>query len=357
MDRDLASGGPKTPRVVAIAGAPGSGKSSLVRCLADLCRDSATLHFDDYQTLTREPPERILSLLEGGGGFAASALRIWRGSWCAYVRGRRPTSSSRCRLVGPIRRRLRRSISWCGLIPPPMWHLRGPSAHSSTRSSRARRPRGRGSHWCGWLATSTTICDSCVACWTIRCEPCAAMRTSSSTAPRISRRLLARRCGPLRIRAGDLAGCRIRVVAVLRRAKAGLSAGDPASFVESRMRAEFLGAAHRPGRLAMYYKCRRCGLEEPRGILPGVTCGLMLAMWAGLSNAIVIGTLVCLLPSSIGWWWLLIGPVAFGLSIFPGSFLLNLLAMSIEWCLISLFPCKGCGSHRFTFGATHGFGL
>lgn len=61
-------------RVVAIAGPPGSGKSTLVRALADRVPDSTTLFFDEFQTLTHQPPERIFALLEGGDALRGFGL-------------------------------------------------------------------------------------------------------------------------------------------------------------------------------------------------------------------------------------------------------------------------------------------
>jgi hypothetical protein len=107
----------------------------------------------------------------------------------------------------------------------------------------------------------------------------------------------------------------------------------------------------------MYYECRRCGLEEYRGCLPGVTCGLLLSVWAGLSGGAIVVAVRLLFPGGIGAWWLLVGPAIVVVSFIPGSVVLHLLAMSLEWLVISTIPCKGCRSHRFSFGKTHGFGL
>ncbi len=115
--------------------------------------------------------------------------------------------------------------------------------------------------------------------------------------------------------------------------------------------------AERGDNQGMYYTCRRCGLEEPRGILPGTTCGLLLAVWGGVCAGILFGVTGKMFPGGLGWWWLLAAPAVVVVSLFPGSILLHFVAATFEWLVISVFPCKKCRSHRFSFGTTHGFGL
>ena len=107
----------------------------------------------------------------------------------------------------------------------------------------------------------------------------------------------------------------------------------------------------------MYYECRKCKIEEFRGVLPGTTCGILLAIWGGIC-ASILGTVVrFVFPDGLGWWWLLAGPVIFAVSMIPGAIAIHLIAITIEWILISVFPCRNCRSHQFSFGRTHGFGL
>ena len=107
----------------------------------------------------------------------------------------------------------------------------------------------------------------------------------------------------------------------------------------------------------MFYECRRCKHEEYRGILPGATCGILLACWGGVSIAACLISIQYFLSNGLGWWWLLVAPAVFVFSITIGAITLHLLASVFEWLAISLVPCKKCGSHRFKFGRTHGFGL
>jgi hypothetical protein len=109
--------------------------------------------------------------------------------------------------------------------------------------------------------------------------------------------------------------------------------------------------------IRMYYECKSCHHEEGRGLLPGTTCGLLLSVWGGLCFGFLVALIRAIWPDGIGWWWLLAGPVSFLFSIVPGALLLHFVAMFLEWITISVFPCKKCGSHRFSFGKTHGFGL
>jgi hypothetical protein len=81
-----------------------------------------------------------------------------------------------------------------------------------------------------------------------------------------------------------------------------------------------------------------------------------LGVWAGTCAGILIVVTARVWPG-LGWWWLAVGPGLVVVSVFPGSVLLHLAAMTIEWVAISLFACPKCRGHRFSFGRTHGFGL
>ena len=107
----------------------------------------------------------------------------------------------------------------------------------------------------------------------------------------------------------------------------------------------------------MYYECRNCKVEEYRGVLPGATCGILLLFWGGVFLAGSKVAINYFVPDGLGWWWLLATPVVFAFSMTFGAIGLHLIASVIEWVAISLVPCKQCGSHRFAFGRTHGFGL
>jgi hypothetical protein len=107
----------------------------------------------------------------------------------------------------------------------------------------------------------------------------------------------------------------------------------------------------------MYYQCRKCKDEEFRGILPGVTCGILLLTWGAVFLAFLVIVAKKLFPGGLGWWWLAAAPVMVLLAWIPGALLLHLTAMAFEWAMISVSPCRKCGSHRFSFGKTHGFGL
>lgn len=55
--------------IIAIAGPPGSGKSSLVRSLVGSLGDAAALSFDHYENITGKPPREIKQWLAGGADF------------------------------------------------------------------------------------------------------------------------------------------------------------------------------------------------------------------------------------------------------------------------------------------------
>lgn len=55
--------------VVAVSGPTGSGKSSLVQGLAHELGDACVLYMDDYERMTREPPEQVRRWAERGANF------------------------------------------------------------------------------------------------------------------------------------------------------------------------------------------------------------------------------------------------------------------------------------------------
>jgi hypothetical protein len=77
----------------------------------------------------------------------------------------------------------------------------------------------------------------------------------------------------------------------------------------------------------------------------------------GLFAGTIIALLGFALPIRLGWWWIVVAPAVAIFSWIPGAIFIQLLAMTIEWLGISVFPCRRCRSHRFSFGKTHGFGL
>jgi uridine kinase len=53
--------------VIGIAGPVGGGKSTLVRQLANLLAGATPIHFDDYESLTSQPIEKIKQWMQSGG--------------------------------------------------------------------------------------------------------------------------------------------------------------------------------------------------------------------------------------------------------------------------------------------------
>ncbi|MFN3150954.1 hypothetical protein [Bremerella sp.] len=116
----------------------------------------------------------------------------------------------------------------------------------------------------------------------------------------------------------------------------------------------------------MYYRCRECKYEEARGCLPSATCGLYLLFLMGMTTA--IGSFVAKMlrgdgprePFDFGWWNLLVIPIGFFIGLivaFIGAIVLNYLFELIEYLAFALRKCPRCGSRKWSWGYTRGFGL
>jgi hypothetical protein len=106
----------------------------------------------------------------------------------------------------------------------------------------------------------------------------------------------------------------------------------------------------------MYYKCRNCGYEKYRGILPGASCGMLLIVEMGICCAVLLQFAVKYIPKEPGAWKLLIYPLLAGVSFFC-AILLDYLISAVEWLVYCRRKCPDCGSRRWSFGRTRGFGL
>ena len=106
----------------------------------------------------------------------------------------------------------------------------------------------------------------------------------------------------------------------------------------------------------MIYKCKECGFSESRGVLPQTTCGLLLAIYIGISIGLIMTIVPRVFPDGLGWWWLIGGPVVFTVAVLM-SFVLSLLFETIEWLVFCRRKCPICEKRRWSWGFTQGFGL
>jgi uridine kinase len=60
--------------VVAVAGPPGAGKSSLIQGLAQAIGDACAIHMDSYETMTRKPIAEIAQWMQDGADVDAFAF-------------------------------------------------------------------------------------------------------------------------------------------------------------------------------------------------------------------------------------------------------------------------------------------
>jgi hypothetical protein len=124
----------------------------------------------------------------------------------------------------------------------------------------------------------------------------------------------------------------------------------------------------------MLYRCRSCQYEEARGFLPTVTCGMLLLAQMGVCAAVLIpsirfarsliqtdpAAIESKTSSGLGWWALLIVPlimiVGF-IALFIFAMILNAWMELIEWLAYCRRRCPTCGSRKWSWGFTRGFGL
>jgi uridine kinase len=89
------------PKVVAIAGVAGAGKSSVVRELVRMLPEAAAIHVDDYQRITREPLGRLQAWVEGGADFDEFEIPVLGEHLARLRQGEPVTDPIRMRTIEP----------------------------------------------------------------------------------------------------------------------------------------------------------------------------------------------------------------------------------------------------------------
>ncbi len=110
----------------------------------------------------------------------------------------------------------------------------------------------------------------------------------------------------------------------------------------------------------MWYKCRNCNYEDARGFIPGVSCGIYLAILSVFPVMVIelgLAALKSVLDiDGFGWWWLAVVPsliVVSLIGIIPTAYAFQL----IEWLAYCWKPCPKCRKRKWSWGYTKGFGL
>lgn len=106
----------------------------------------------------------------------------------------------------------------------------------------------------------------------------------------------------------------------------------------------------------MLYRCRKCGHEEARGCLPAVSCGMLLMAYAAVYG-VLVGLAVPALEriwfhDGLGWRWVFVA-----ILLIPCEVAIHYAAQLTEWLAFCLKRCPGCGTRRWSWGFTRGFGL
>lgn len=118
----------------------------------------------------------------------------------------------------------------------------------------------------------------------------------------------------------------------------------------------------------MIYRCRSCQHEEARGFLPAVTTGLYAMALLGLSVGCLTGVARVSRammgdppaptdPVDPPWWFGALAVVAGLVIVVVGMVVINFALELAEWLAFARRRCPACGSHRWSWGYTRGFGL
>jgi hypothetical protein len=104
-------------------------------------------------------------------------------------------------------------------------------------------------------------------------------------------------------------------------------------------------------------KCRSCGYSGSVGCMPTASCGVlvMLGLSIGLSGVVLFSRGILAGHSA----WLRYPVIALTCAAggIAGIVLVHLGPWCIEWLLAMLNRCPGCGSRKWSFPYTEGFGL
>jgi uridine kinase len=88
-------------RIVAISGAPGSGKSALARGLADALGDATVVEMDHYEQATAQPIEAIARWMEDGADYDALPVPLLAEHLAALRAGRTVTDPATHEAIRP----------------------------------------------------------------------------------------------------------------------------------------------------------------------------------------------------------------------------------------------------------------
>jgi hypothetical protein len=118
----------------------------------------------------------------------------------------------------------------------------------------------------------------------------------------------------------------------------------------------------------LLYRCRECQHEEMGGFLPGAACGLYFVFLLGLSAACLAGGFAILKarlgeqpvpvqhPETKWWEWPVIGIITLTILIVAAAVVKFALEL-VEYLAHSRRKCPNCGTRRWSWGFTRGFGL
>lgn len=102
----------------------------------------------------------------------------------------------------------------------------------------------------------------------------------------------------------------------------------------------------------MIYRCKKCNNEMQAGWMPSSTCGILLLPMLG-GGALMASIMWGALAEISGWLSWIAAIVAFGV----GAVMVSLTMDLSDFLLAHCKRCSHCGSRKWSWGHTRGFGL
>ena len=104
-------------------------------------------------------------------------------------------------------------------------------------------------------------------------------------------------------------------------------------------------------------KCKKCDFRGTVGVMPNTSCGIIVIGGGVVGVMTGLGIVNPIIHELAQWIKIVVWIVVVPIMGFVGMILIHLIPWSVEWLLAMCHRCPECGSRKWSFPFTEGFGL